>query len=418
MPEGSSLLALAGGTFLASEATGVTDVTPIGRGDDSGNQPGRDSGDNIPSWIAALLNNQGGGGSGIPPGLIDIIGSQNDAIEDIQGVIGSGQGTGQIPGSDTAQVVQTVLENVPTPSPDDATDVSLGLTEARRQWQDRFLTGFDTPGSGSQPGGSDEEYHIQQDYTGPGGSLIRMGAETGAETGELVDEGVDVGQSFGRQNPYTVAGGTFGSILPVGGTVTGAAVGFGADIVSDAVTGGAPLGAFESPLDVTNEGAWWEGTDYAGNIAGGTQSVVDDAAGGTQNVVDDAVGGTQDVIGDAAGGTQDVWDSVTPDLSDPFAARNVFADGNGTNRDAADEPEEPQGETEGDYGQPTNKLVPTMPDDSDTESGGGDSGGFDRSQLAERRDVDNNTGSTDTPTVGGSRDRRNLKRKRLLNGAT
>lgn len=379
MPEGAGLLAAAGGAFLASEATGVTDVTPIGRGGGSDNRPGQ-GGSSLPPWVTALLTDDGGS-TGIPPGLISIIGDQNDVIDEIGDNLGGASDSVGDTVGDTTDIIETFAETVSTVE-SSTTAPNLGDVPGLLNLPG-IPSALDTPDGGPPGDGGDDSYDLQQDYTGPASGLVRAGAEVGAEGGGLLDTGIGLGESFAEQNPYTTtaAGAAAGlNAIPVVGNVGyGAAVATGGalDVTSDAVTGGAPLGAFNSPLDVTNEGAWWEGPDYADTVAGGTS---------------DAVSGATETAGsayqDTAGAVEGVWNSITP---------NAFSDspqGNGSNRDPADTPEEPQTETEaeGDYGQPSNKLIPTT--------------------TSTASETDTTKGSS--PEVGGSDSGRREKLKRIM----
>lgn len=246
---------LAAGGAVASESVGVTDFTPIGRGDEDDEQtPGGGVG--------------GGVGSPFDFGsLFEAVGDARQSAETAAALASIGSGTG---GGTT--VVETVRERIPVPTSGGGGGGFGGFdwggsstprggdgTKPRQTSGDRF-----TPRQAAAAASGRDPFGLQA--TGDGW-LSDLG-EIGRVTGKTANEAGRFGTDFAGENPYftglTGTGAALGSIVPGAGTAagaaTGAAVGGVTEVTADTITGGTPLGV-QSPLDVTSGGAWWQGSD-------------------------------------------------------------------------------------------------------------------------------------------------------------
>lgn len=195
------------------------------------------------------------------------------AVAEVAGVTNftGGGGGGENGGMPGVPGMGDIQVNVPTPDPADIVvdtgrnNVPNGLTTMFRNQQKQInnlkeqLRGGSPSGNSPRDnaGGSDGNYQLQNDYSGPGTHLVRGAASTVEATGNTVKKG----GGFASENPYFVAGTTIGAVSPDPvTTVTGAGVGAVAEIGVDTATGNTPLGV-QSPIDVTGKGPWWQGPD-------------------------------------------------------------------------------------------------------------------------------------------------------------
>lgn len=135
---------------------------------------------------------------------------------------------------------------------------------------------------------ADDGYDIQEDYDGYGSEYVRLLAEGGARSGDVAESG----DSFISENPYFTAGTAAGAVSPDPVTTAlGATVGGTAEVSADFLTGNTPLGV-QSPVDVTNEDAMWQGSDPL-NLGSDDSTLGIEGSSNTDNS-----GGVSGVLGD------------------------------------------------------------------------------------------------------------------------
>ena len=106
----SNTLAIGVGAAVASEAFGVTDVTPIGRQGDAGSPGG--SGGGIPPGLAALLQSAQGAGDAIQQGV-----DTGENVTDAIGELAAFTREVQTAGETVRTRVERITEQVPTFEP-------------------------------------------------------------------------------------------------------------------------------------------------------------------------------------------------------------------------------------------------------------------------------------------------------------
>lgn len=239
---GSDALLYAAVGLGAAEATGVTNLTGIGSGSDSG-------------------GSEGSGFQGLPPGLLnaargtagDVTGLRN-AVRDLQATTAAAQQTGTTVIESTEPVVERVREVVTVPSQSGGGDgggsggSGSSGGSARKPW----------PYTSDSPGGSD---YTMTESTNPwvrdAGATGQAAGNWAGTAGSTVNKWVSDGMNATRENPYaatgTLIGGIAGSVVPGAGTAAGAAAGGAAgsavEIGVDTITGGTPLGV-QSPIQL------------------------------------------------------------------------------------------------------------------------------------------------------------------------
>jgi hypothetical protein len=263
------------GALAAGEVTGVTNVTPLGAGSD-GSEPA-----------------QGGGGviGDLPPGLIGGVG--NSATQGVQNAISALAGAGAFSGGggggttvirDAQEAVETAGETVRSGTQviERVVPVDGGGDTQTVPTQEQTNSGRPWRYSADSPGGTD--YTLTESDNG----IVRTLGAGGKALRDTVTGAGEFGTGFAEENPIFVggatAGATAGSVVPGAGTAAGAAVGglagATAEIATDTLTGGTPLGV-QSPVDVTewfsggNGGSSGDGSGASGDAQRGTRGYQD-----------------------------------------------------------------------------------------------------------------------------------------------
>jgi len=302
----SNTLAIGVAAGVASEAFGVTDVTPIGRQGDAGQPGGGSSG--LPPGLAALLANAQGAGDAIQQG-VDTGENVTDAIGELAAFTQKVQNTGET----VRTRVERITEQVPTYEPP-------GQTQTQTQTQPSTGGGDGGGGDGRPPipptmmgdssasSGSDWDL---QDRQGPIGTTAKAIDNTGGFFGEV--------GGFVDENRYATGGAllgvaaapfTGGASIPVGI----AAAGGTAEILND----GQPIQTIGNASDTVIGGI----TDAA---SGPAATVLQGPALGA-NAVTEGI--------DRLSGNNDSSGSDGPDWRD-YGSVTRRRDDNDTGRDAS-----------------------------------------------------------------------------------
>lgn len=208
---------------LAAEATGVTDVTSIGRQGDAGQPGGGSSG--LPPGIAALLQDAKAARGTVQQGLNT---GQNvtDAIGELAAFTRQVQQTRDDMGNSVEKVTKTIPQIIP---PQIQGPTQGGTTSTQQQRGTQQQSGS-TPTAVSQPSNTGLQL---QSRSGPIGTGAKVAEETGGVLG-------DIGNFVG-ENPYATGGAlaglaaapfTGGTSIPVGVAAGGGVAEISADVLT------------------------------------------------------------------------------------------------------------------------------------------------------------------------------------------
>lgn len=333
-------LALAAGGLLASEATGATDFTAIGRGGGGGGgDPTPPTG--LPPGLAAILAGSGGEGPSLPPGLFQLFEDQQATVRGLTEQIGQG-GRGDIqievpagpagPGGGGAAPPWEGWEppDIPTPEPPD-----VPTTPPWEGWEPPDVpTG---PGGGPTDtgggDGGDDTPGFFEGVTGmkapdPAGWIVDQGAQTvgdpskagDPEAGGAIGFAAGAGQAVGGAFD-TITGGLSdlgtGEIGPgtAGGTVDATLFGPGIATAMD-VAGPTAPSERAGPEDVVT--ATEPGIDVASDAlrggAGLADTFLEQAAADRENTTDESAGTSE---------VEPATDQSEPEKTDRETAPNV-----------------------------------------------------------------------------------------------